>query len=114
MHMAIDRPDVFELRASDAEQLKMNWQEIFPDDVETGTGQKMMDIGDTPRDRVLDWDHAKHRRALGDGSERVLEGCAGQRLPVGINVVAGNMRIRTWLALVGDFVDGHSYLEKNT
>src|ERR1700720_1406224 len=109
--MAVDRFHLIESRALDAEQLKMDRQKIFRDDVETRARQEVMDVGDPPRDRILDRNHAERRSAVGDGRERILERRAGQGFPSGIDVVASNMGIGARLALVGDLVDGHPVLE---
>ena len=52
-------------------------QKIFRDDVETRARQEVMDVGDPPRDRILDRNHAERRSAVGDGGERILERRAG-------------------------------------
>src|SRR5271166_2611876 len=67
----------------------------------------MMNVGDPARDRILDRDHAKARFSLGDGAERVLEGVAGERLPIRIDVLASDVRIGAGFALIGDFLNGH-------
>src|SRR5262249_54483204 len=53
-------------------------------------------------DRILDGDHAESRGPIGQRRKGVLEGGAGERLPIGINVVAGDVRIGAGLALIGD------------
>src|ERR1700719_4645964 len=113
VNMAVDRSHLIESRALDAEQLKMYRQKIFRDDVETGARQKVMDVGDPPRDRILDRNHAERRGAVGDGGERILERRAGGGFPCGIGVDASDMGIGTRLALVGDLFDGHSVLEQS-
>src|ERR1700681_3054895 len=44
VNMAVDRSHLIESRALDAEQLKMDRQKIFRDDVETGAGQEVIDV----------------------------------------------------------------------
>ena len=63
----------------------------------------MMDVGDTPGDRILDRDHAEIGLAGGDRRQRVLEGRARQRLGVGIGLDDGDMGIGARLALECDF-----------
>ena len=79
--MAEDGFDVAELRPLEAEQLEMDRQEIFADDMEIGAREQMMDVGDPSGEGVLDRNHAKLRLAVGDGAERVLERIERQRLP---------------------------------
>ena len=86
VNVAVDAAQILDLRALDAEQVKMDRQEIFADDVQAGTGQEMMDVGDPASQRILDRDHAKFRAALGDGGEGVLETGAGQGVPARIDV----------------------------
>src|SRR5579875_1733089 len=73
-----------------------------------------MNICDTPRDRVLDRNHPERCTAICNRSERILESRARQRFPVRIGIFTGYMGIRPWLALIGDFVHAHSFLEQNT
>jgi hypothetical protein len=64
--------------------------------------QEVMDIGYAPGDGIFDGDHAKVSPAVDDRGEGVLEAGAGQRLPVRIDVEAGDMGIRARLALIRD------------
>src|SRR5208337_977117 len=73
-----------------------------------------MDIGDSSSDRILDRNHAEFSGPISDCRQRILECCAGQGFTFGIDVAAGDMGIGAWLALVGDFVDGHSFLKPDT
>jgi hypothetical protein len=56
-------------------------------------GRKLVDIGHPARDRVLDGDHGEAGHALAHGGKGVLEGGAGERLPIGIDLAAGDVRI---------------------
>ena len=64
----------------------------------------MVDVGDAACDRSLDRDHAERSRSFRDGREGVLERRAGQWLPVGKHIAAGDVRIGARLALIGDFL----------
>ena len=83
-------------------QLVAHAQEVLADDVEVGVRQQVMDVGDAAGDRVLDRDHGIARLARLHGGQRVLEGRAGDRLEVGKDLAAGQMRVGAGLALVGD------------
>ena len=59
MDVALDRLDVVELGAFDAEQLVLHRHEMLGDDVQLRIRHQMMDVGDAAGDRVLDRDHAE-------------------------------------------------------
>ena len=107
MDMAVDGFDVFEMGAFDAEQIEMDRQEIFADDIEPGGRQQMMDVGDAAGDRIFDRDHGELRRAVRDGRERVFESGAGQGLQFGKDIAAGDVGIGARLALIGDLRSFH-------
>ena len=58
-------------------------QEVLADDVEIGVGQQVVDVGDAPRDRVLDGDHGKARFARLHRLQRILERWTGDGFQVG-------------------------------
>ena len=64
----------------------MDRQEVLADDVQPRGRQQMVDVGDAAGDRVLDRDHGELGLALVHRREGILEGRAGQRLPIGIDL----------------------------
>ena len=68
-------------------------------------GQQMVDVGDAAGDRVLDRDHGEVGLAVLDRGEAVLEGRAGHRLVVGIDLAAGEVGIGAGLALEHDLLE---------
>ena len=106
MHMAVHGLDVLDLGALEAEQLVAHRQEVLANDIEAGAGNKVMNVGDATRERVLDGDHREAGVAFIHGREHVLERVAGQHRHVGKGLAAGDMRVRTGLALKGDDVVG--------
>ena len=93
---------LFELAPFGAHQLEADRQEVLAHDVKPRARQQMMDVGDAAGDRVLDRDHGERGRAIGDRREGVLEGRRGQRLPVGIDLRAGDVGVGAGLPLIGD------------
>ena len=75
---------------------------MLADDMQPGGREKMVDVGDAAGDRVLDRDHGERRLAVADRRESILEGRAGQRLPVRMGLLAGDVGVRAGLALEGD------------
>ena len=75
--MAVDAARSADCRALDAEQVEMDRQEMFADDMQAGAGQEMVDVGDPAGQRILDRDHAQIGRPFYRG-EGVLESGAGQ------------------------------------
>ena len=72
---------VAERRAGHGHQLMADAQEVFADDVETGIGQQMMDVGDAAGDRVLDRDHGQSGFARFHRRQRILERRTGDAAP---------------------------------
>ena len=67
-----------------------------------GIRQKVMDIGDAPRHRILDRDKRIADRATAHRGNRVLERRARDRLKRLVVIDAGDMGIGARLALIGD------------
>src|SRR6202042_3439180 len=102
MDVAMDGFQVLDPGARDRQQLKVDREKGLAHDVQTGSGQERMDVGDPSGDRVLDRDHGEFGRAVLYGRESILEGRAGQRSEIGKIVGAGDMRIGARFALIGD------------
>ena len=62
----------------------------------------MMDVGDPAGQRVLDRDHRQISLARAHRVEGVVEGGARERRVVGMDRLAGHVRIGARLALEGD------------
>src|SRR6202044_3705226 len=62
----------------------------------------MMDIRHPPGHRIVDRNHRQRRPSAADGGEGILECRTWQRLHVAIGLAAGEVRIRSRLALIGD------------
>ena len=106
MHMAAHDPDLRAVNPRHGHQLVVNGKEVFADDVEVGARQQVMDVGHAARHRIVDGNHGQRRLALGHRLEGILEGAAGHGLIGGIGFDAGDVRIGTGFALVGD-LQGH-------
>ena len=74
-------------------------QEHLADDVQAAARQQMVDVGDPPRDRIVDGDHGVARLPLVHRGEGVLERVAGQGLELGQPLAARQMREGAWHAL---------------
>ena len=94
--------DRFDIGVGMAEQLVLDFQKMLADDVEPGFGQQVMDVRHPARQRILDRNHAERRLAAGNRGKGVLERGTGQRLHVRKHLDAGDMRVGTGLALIGD------------
>src|SRR4029078_5350766 len=81
-------------------------QEVFANDVEVGVGQQMVDVGDAPRDRVLDGNHGKACFARLHRLQHIFKGWTGNGVQIGEGLAASEVRIGAWLALVGDAFGG--------
>ena len=90
------------VRAGQCHQRVVDAQEVLGHDVQPRAGQEVVDVGDPAGDGVVDRDHRQVGLALVDCGEDVLEGGAGQGLPVRIDLVAGDLGIRPALALEGN------------
>ena len=93
---------VFRRGALRRHQLEADGQEMLADDVQPRIGQQMVDIGDAAGDRILDRDHGEIGGAVVDRGEAILEGRAGNRPGLGIDLAAGDLGIGTGLALEND------------
>ena len=102
MDVAAHRADAVERRAGQRQQMMVHPLEMLADDVETGTGHQMVNVGDPAGDRVLDRDHREPRRTVADRREGVLERGAGQARHVGEDAAAGQVGIGARRALKGD------------
>ena len=103
LDMALRRADLGQPGALHADQLVMHRQEMFADDVHVGFRQDVVDVGDAAGRRVLDRNHAEVAGAGGQCRKAVLEGRAGDRLAIGIDLEGGEMGIGARLALEHDF-----------
>ena len=81
---------------------KEQLQEMLADDVQPGIRQQVMDIGHPAGDGIFDRDHRVARIPTLDDRQRVLECRARERLEIGQNLAAGEMRVGAGFALVGD------------
>src|SRR5262249_10977761 len=97
-----DRLDRVQLGAFGRDELMLNRQKPFGDDVQLRRRHQVMNIRHTPGERVVDRNHGERRTAAAHRGEGVLERGARQRLVIRIGLLAGNMRIRARLALKGD------------
>jgi hypothetical protein len=97
--MALRTFHLIERRAFDRHKLVVDGQKMFARDVQRRGWQKVMNIGDAAGNRVFDRDHTQIGRTILDQLERILKGCAGHRLGVGIGFFAGNVRVGARLAL---------------
>ena len=104
MHVALDGLDAVAGRAFHGEQLVAHRHEVLGNDVQPALRHQVMDVGDAPRDRVLDRDHAEVGLAGCDRRERVLERRAGQGLRLRIDFADREVRIRPRLTLECDFL----------
>ena len=77
----------------------MDRQEVLADDMQAGGGQQMMDVGHAAGDRILDRDHRKIGLPLDNRRESIFEGRRGQHRPIGMDLLAGDVRIGPQLAL---------------
>ena len=100
--VAFDRFDLGERTPLERKQLVADRQERLGDDVQAGTRHQVVDVGDPAGHRVLDRDHAEIGLAARHRVERVLEGRARHRVGVGIGLLAGDVGIRSGLALEHD------------
>ncbi len=98
-HNTLDR---VERGARFRHQLVMDTQEMFAGDEEIGVRQQMMDVGDAAGVRVFDRDHGAADFARLYGGERVFERRIGNGFEIRKGFGAGQMRIGSGLALVGD------------
>ena len=98
--MAVDVLDGRQLGAARGAELETDRQEVLAHDVQPRARQEMMDIGDASGDRVLDRDHGERGRPVAERREGILEGRAGQGLPIGMHLLAGDMGVRAGLSLV--------------
>ena len=93
---------VFRRGAFRRHELEADGQEVLADDVQARIGQEMVDVGDAAGDRILDRDHGEIGRALLDRGEAILEGRAGNRLGLGIDLAGRDLGIGAGLALEND------------
>ena len=95
--------DVRKPSAGKPEQVHLDAQEMLAGDEQPALGQQVIDVGDTPVERILH----RHHPTIGDtflhGADGVLEGRAGQCLVGGEERVHGGMAEGAGLALEGDF-----------
>ena len=80
-------------------QLMIDPQEMLANDVQGGMGQQLVNVRHPAGHRVFDRDHAKPRRAVFHRLQQILEGGAGQRLHLRVDLPAGEVRIRPRLTL---------------
>ena len=106
MDVAVDLRQVADIGVGRAEEAMLHPLEMFADNVKAGMGQQVMDVRHPAGDRIIDRDHRQSRFAIADRGEDVLEGRAGQRLHVRINLAAGDVGVRPQGALEGDTVCG--------
>ena len=102
MDVAVHRFEARRRGAGHQQELVMDAQEVFADDIEIGGGQQMMDVGDASGDRIVDGNHREIDLALLHGGKGVLECPRSDGLVARIGFAAGNMRIGAGLALIGD------------
>ncbi len=107
-HVALHGLDRFQGRASWRHQLIADRQKPFGDDVQAGGRHQVVDVGDAPRDRILDRDHAKVDVAGDKRGKAIFEGGAGYRLVLGIGFATGKMRIRPRFSLIDDLLFCHA------
>jgi peptidoglycan hydrolase-like protein with peptidoglycan-binding domain len=100
--MAVHVGDVVDPRAGDAKQMMVHPLIVLADDVQAGSGEEVVDIGDPAGDRVLDRDHRQCRLAILDRGEGVFERAARQRRHLRTGAAAGEVRVGSRLALEGD------------
>ena len=106
--LAVDDLNRFERRPLWRHELEMDRQEVLADDVEAGSRQQVVDVGDAARERIFDRDHGELGRPVLDRGKAVLEGRAGHGLVVGVDLLAGEVGIRSGLALEHDLLGtGH-------
>ena len=104
--VAVHRLDLRAVGTRHDHQLVMDGKEVLADDVEVGARQQVVDVGHPARYGIVDGDHRKRRLAFGHGLEGVFESAAGHGLVGRVGFDAGDMRIGTGFALVGD-LQGH-------
>ena len=85
----------------------MDPDEGLVDDVQTGFGQQVMDIGHPAIGRILDRQHGQIGLARADRLDHVLEGAAGQGFHLRAGLDAGLVAVGAGFALKGDAVDVH-------
>ena len=100
--------------AGHGEQADMDAHEGFVDDVQTGFGQQMVDVGDPAIGRVFDRQHGQIGLAAAHRLDHVFEGAAGQGVHVGAGIAAGLMAIGAELALKGDQIGFLAHLRAPT
>ena len=89
----------FSVAPATRHQVEVDGHEVLGDDVQAGGRQQVVDVGDAAGERILDRDHRDVGLALLDRGEAILERRARQRLGVGIDLAAGQVRVRPRLAL---------------
>src|SRR5205807_8924550 len=77
--LAEDGVDASENRAFDAQKLMAHAMKMFSDDMQSGFGQKMVNVVNTSVQRILDGNDGQIGVAVADGGERVFECRARQR-----------------------------------
>ena len=93
MDVAAHRLQIFDPRARQGEEVVLDPLEMLADDVQPRIGQKMMDVGDPPGDRVLDGQHGELGLAVAHRRHSIVETAAGQRHHVGKDMAAGEIGI---------------------
>ena len=102
MDMALDRLDGLERRALGRHQLVLHRQEPLRHDMQPRRRHQMMDIRHPAGHRIVDRNHGERGAPGADRGEGILESRTRQRLHVPIGLAAGDVRIRSGLALIGD------------
>jgi hypothetical protein len=105
--VAVRGGDGVQRRPGYPHQVEPDPQEVLGDDVQVGGREEVVDVGHPPGDRVVDRDHRQVGVPALDRGEDVLERRAGQRLPVGIVLLAHLVGVGPGLALIGDTSSGH-------
>ena len=81
-------------------QLEVDRQEVLADDVQAGGRQEVVDVGHAAGDRVLDRDHGESGlRPPTTAAKASSNVGAGQRFPIRVHLLAGDVGIGARLAL---------------
>ncbi len=106
MDVAVDLGSVLDGAAGNAQQVEMDGQEEFADNLQVGLGQQDVDVSHPAGNRILDGDHGQLGLAAGHQVKGVLEARARNTFQLGEHLLACDIGVGAGLTLVRNLL-GH-------